>query len=420
MTPLDAAREHIARHTDRLHADLDALVSVDTTYPPGDAYPAIAGWLERRVATLGFTARRVTVPQHLWDMPGLGARGERVNLVCDRASALPKLSIYAHTDVVPAGGHWTRPPFRATREGDLFFGRGVSDMKGTIAGLLAALEAAKACGVALRYEPRLLFCTDEEGGAYPGVRWLAERGEIAGHLLCLDGSAAPRLWAGSFGSIDMMVVVHGVAAHAGRRGAGENALEKAIPILNALMALKARVEARQSALPTPASETRPFNALLSITVMRAGVKANVVPDRAEIVLNRRYMPEEEGEAAIAEIRAAVEAAARESGARIETVVQGHLAATLDPHPGPHWPRWQAALGEAFGWRAEEFRRFGATGSSDMGWVQRAGIREILLGGLSRPGNNVHGADENVRLDDLLALARAILFYLADGFRETGT
>ena len=412
---LQAARAHIAANTDRLGADLDALISVDTTYPPGDAYPQITDWLAARVAALGFATRRVVVPQPLWDMPGLGARGERVNLVCDRDTGRPKLSIYAHTDVVPASNGWTHPPFRATREGDRFFGRGVSDMKGTIASLLAALEAAAACNVKLRYDPRLLFCTDEEGGAYPGVRWLAEQGEIAGHLLCLDGAAAPRLWAGSFGSVDLMVTVHGVAAHAGKRGAGENALEKAIPILAALMQLKARIQARESALPTPPTETRPFSPLLSVTVMRAGVKANVVPDRAEIVMNRRYMPEENGEDAIAELRMAIEAAARDAGARIDMTVQGHLGATLDPHPGPHWPRWQAALAEAHGWRMEDFTRFGSTGSSDMGWVQRTGIKEILLGGLSRPENNVHGADENVRLDDLLALARAILLYLSDEF-----
>jgi succinyl-diaminopimelate desuccinylase len=51
----------------------------------------------------------------------------------------------------------------------------------------------------------------------------------------------------------------------------------------------------------------------------------------------------------------------------------------------------------------------------MGWVQQAGIQEILLGGLGRPDNNVHGADEFTTLDDIRALARAILAYLAADF-----
>ena len=48
----------------------------------------------------------------------------------------------------------------------------------------------------------------------------------------------------------------------------------------------------------------------------------------------------------------------------------------------------------------------------MGFVQAAGIQEILLGGLSRPGNNGHGADEFTTISDIRALARAILFYFS--------
>jgi len=401
---------------DRLVADLDALVSVDTTYPPGASYPAITDWLATRLAPLGFACRRVEVPRRLWDVPGLGAEGARVNLVASRDTGRPPLSIYAHLDVVPAGSGWTRPPFRATREGGRVYGRGASDMKGTIAALLAALDAAAAHGIALRYDPRLLFCTDEEGGAYPGIRWLAEQGEVTGHLLCMDGSAAPRLWAGSFGSIDLRITVQGRAGHSGQRGSGENALEKAIPILNALMALKAKVEARQSALPPPPRDAgRPLSALLSITVMQAGTKANVVPERCAITVNRRTMPEEDDAAAIAEIEAAVAEGAAQPGARVETVVQGHLAPVLDADQGPHWPRWIAAASAAWGWRPEEYVRFGSSGSSDMGWVQRLGQREILMGGLSRPENAIHAPDESAALADMVALGRAILLYMGNEF-----
>jgi succinyl-diaminopimelate desuccinylase len=52
----------------------------------------------------------------------------------------------------------------------------------------------------------------------------------------------------------------------------------------------------------------------------------------------------------------------------------------------------------------------------MGFVQRAGIREILLGGLVRPSCGAHGADEHTTLDDVMALARSILLYFAEEFR----
>ena len=43
----------------------------------------------------------------------------------------------------------------------------------------------------------------------------------------------------------------------------------------------------------------------------------------------------------------------------------------------------------------------------------AGIRDILLGGLARPGHNMHAADEFTTIDDVDALARALLVYLAE-------
>ena len=61
-------------------------------------------------------------------------------------------------------------------------------------------------------------------------------------------------------------------------------------------------------------------------------------------------------------------------------------------------------------------KYGATSSSDFGWVQATGMQEILLGGLGRPDRNVHAADEHTTVDDLVALAQSILAYLASEFR----
>jgi succinyl-diaminopimelate desuccinylase len=83
--------------------------------------------------------------------------------------------------------------------------------------------------------------------------------------------------------------------------------------------------------------------------------------------------------------------------------------------GPHWPRWQSALSAGFGFPPESFRRWGASSSSDMGWVQQAGVSEILLGGLGRPDRRGHAADEFTTMDDIVALARSVLAYLAADF-----
>ena len=50
-------------------------------------------------------------------------------------------------------------------------------------------------------------------------------------------------------------------------------------------------------------------------------------------------------------------------------------------------------------------------------MQATGVKEILLGGLGRPDRNIHAAEEHTTTEDLIALARSILAYLAADFRS---
>ena len=395
-------------------ADMHRLLSCDTSFPPGQGYDAFATLMEPVLGALDFTSERVTVPEALWGAPG--AVGERVNLVARRRTGRPVCALYFHVDTVPPGDGWTMPPLACTVDGRQLYGRGAADMKGTVAAVLAALRAAKAADLPLAYDPDLLLCTDEEGGLYPGIRYLAEQNRIEGHLLSFNGGAVPRIWAGCLGSMDLRITVHGRAAHSGEAGAdGINAIEAALPVLTAMAALKTKVEARASVLPPPPHLPVPLTAKLNVTAAHGGEKGSAVPGRFDILVNRRYLPEEDVAAVRAELEGTV-AAALAGGLALghETRLLGHLAPVADP-TGPHWPRGQRALSAGFGFEPETFQRWGASSSSDMGWVQQAGIREILLGGLYRPDRRAHGPDEFTTLDDIVALAQSVLAYLAADF-----
>jgi succinyl-diaminopimelate desuccinylase len=400
-------------------ADLRRLIESDTSFPPGTGYPAFADLVEAMVAPMGFESHRVIVPQDLWDAGDGAAFGERVNVLSARRTGRPVCSLYFHVDVVPPGPGWTRPPLSLTVEGRTLYGRGTADMKGTIAASLAALRAADGVGLPLAFDPVLLFCTDEEGGLYPGIRYLAEQNLVEGHLLSFNGGAAPRIWAGCFGSLDLLVEIEGRAAHSGDLGNGVNAIEAALPLLVALQELKERVESRQSAMPSPPHfEGRPLTSRLNITAAHGGAKGSSLPGRFALTINRRYAPEETFEDVLRELETTIASALENTGAlSFSSRIVGHLAPVSNP-VGPHWPRWQAALSEGFGWAPEAFEAWGSSTSSDMGWVQQAGIKEILLGGLSRPGCGAHGADEHTTLDDVLALAHSILLYFAEDFPGT--
>jgi succinyl-diaminopimelate desuccinylase len=395
--------------------DFGRLIAVDTSFPPGRGYAALAAVLQGQFAPLGFRFTRVDVPEPLWKVPGGPAEGERVNLIgTRRPDSGRRCGLYFHTDTVPAAPGWQRDPFRLTREGDLLYGLGAADMKGAIVAALVALRAAAAAGVPLAYDPELYFCTDEEGGLYPGVRLLAEQGRLPSHLINFNGGVAPRIWAGCFGSFSLLVRLTGKTSH-GSSATGVNAIEAAVPMLAALAALKPRVEAFVSALP-PRPGAAPLRPVLSISAARGGTCGGQVPARFEVIVSRRYAPEEDFAAARDEIETAIRAATSPgNGLGLEIDLIGHLIPVADAG-GPHWPRWQKALSQGFGYRPEDFARWGANSASDFGYVQRAGVtREVILTGLGRAGANGHAPEEHTTVTDLTALARTVLAYLARDF-----
>ena len=399
--------------------DLGRMIALDTSFPPGRGYGDFAMLMETMTRPLDFEAERIDVPEELWRVPNGPADGARTNLVATRRSGKPACGLYFHVDTIPAAPGWTTDPLSMARDGERLIGLGAADMKGCIAAVLLALRAAKTCSIELAYDPTLLFCTDEEGGLYPGIRYLAEQGRLRCHIVNFNGSAEARVWAGCFGLFNLLVRVRGQTVHAGegnRQGSGLNAIEGALPLLNALAALKARVASRASALPPPPGKPA-LAAQLNIATIHGGTAGGQVPALFELTLNRRYMPEEAFDDALAEIEDTIRrAVASVPGLSIETVLIGHLAPTSDP-AGPHWPRWQAAVGTGFGYAPEDFSRWGAASCSDFGWVQRAtGRQEVLLGGLGRPDRNIHAPGEYTTVSDIISLARAVLAYLAADFR----
>lgn len=398
---------------------LEPLLACDTCFPPGANYREIVELIQKLAAPLGGTSKIVEVPEDLWRADHV--HGPRVNLIL-RPDLGPvnaaEVTIYFHIDTAPVGAGWRHEPLAMTRHAGRIYGRGAADMKGAIAAALEGLSLLRRHESRLAFRPVLAFCTDEEGGRYPGIRYLVEQGLVGGALLNLNGSAEPRIWSGCFGSVDYRISLKGRGAHSGRPEGGINAVTAAMPVLQALTALKARIESRRSAMPAPDPETHLFPRL-NITAIHGGDKGSALPALCRIVVNRRYMPEENLPAVSGEIEQAVSAALTDSpllGWNIEEV--GHLPPVTDPD-GPLTSRWTDAMAAGFNVPRETYRRYGSTTSSDFGWVQKAGLREIMLGGLSRPGHNVHGPDEFTTEDDLVGLARSVALFFSDGFCSAG-
>ena len=100
-----------------------------------------------------------------------------------------------------------------------------------------------------KYNLSVLLTTDEEVGGYSGLCYLTDLGQVKGDLmLCMDGFSDDVV-IGSNGIITWDVVVHGRSVHSGSSFLGINAVERSIPVMDALMDLKKVVQARRSLLP---------------------------------------------------------------------------------------------------------------------------------------------------------------------------
>ncbi len=76
-----------------------------------------------------------------------------------------ELGILAHLDVVPVSDGWDTEPFMLTQKDGIIYGRGVADDKGPAIAALYAMKAVKELKIPLKKNVRLILGTDEECGS---------------------------------------------------------------------------------------------------------------------------------------------------------------------------------------------------------------------------------------------------------------
>jgi succinyl-diaminopimelate desuccinylase len=77
----------------------------------------------------------------------------------------PLIGIYGHSDVVPATGSWTNPPFSATLKDGRLWGRGTADDKGPLIAALYAVKLLKDNGLLKNFRVKVVSGGDEERGS---------------------------------------------------------------------------------------------------------------------------------------------------------------------------------------------------------------------------------------------------------------
>lgn len=378
---------------------LSGLIAIDTSIPPGENYGAAMDYLEPYFKQVGFETNKIEIPaEHAEGRTG------RINLIAHRRNpGKPRLIFYGHADVVPAAG-WDA--FKATVKDGKLYGRGAADMKGGIVGLLVGLEAVKTKPV--NYDISVAITTDEEFSQASQLRYIARFLEpVKGTpVFCLDSNFGFVAVTG-LGALHMVVRVKGKSVHSGLSHLGENAIEKSVPMLQALLELKKKVAGRKSRIPVTKDTGLDFMVpRLNINVIQGGLKVNIVPDFCDISIDRRTIPEESIADAEKELMDCLKSV---PGVNWEVEGVTKIPA-VPPREDPIIDKLAQTIKEVTG----NTGKFGEMGSGDLSTIVADDWKGHEFGlGVIRPDNNIHGKDEFVYLKDIEDLGKIVAKFLTE-------
>ncbi|GIV85113.1 MAG: putative metallohydrolase YodQ [Candidatus Roseilinea sp.] len=304
------------------------------------------------------------------------------------------------------------PPIRG-RRGRLY-GRGAQDMKSGLIASLFAVRALKEIGVRLKGDLILESVIEEEAGGGGGTLACFMRGYWADGFIATEPHWRDVAIAHP-GILYFRVVVEGRSAHAGRAHQGVNAAVEMAPIISALGEWdRERADSLHHELFERLDPTARRSCHLNVGVVRAGDWPSTVPGRAEVEVRMSFAP--------GETEASVKRAIAE---RIHAVAQ--RSAWLREHP----PRIEFFGWHTDPWLQDEHHPFvqafaqclrdarpdsdadeppilaGITAGLDTRFAGLFGVPALAWG---PNGGGLHGANEYVELDSVIAVARTLAIF----------
>ncbi len=382
----DAAARVLAQiHEPEVIGFLQRLVQCETVNPPGDVRTGIAA-CEEVLAAAGFATKTVRLVE------------EKPNLVAEFGPADgPTLCFNAHLDVVPPGDltAWAYPPFGGVIDNGRVYGRGAGDDKASVTAQVMAGIALARSGVPLRGRLVVNEVADEEIGGPNGADMVVRGKHVVPDWVIVGEQTLNRVCVGEKGAVATRVRTVGKTAHGALPWEGANALEAMAEVM---VALRRELPAKL------ATRTHPFfhPSSMSINMIKAGVKENVVPDVCELYIDRRIVPGEDPQACLDEIREIAERAVRAvPGVTVEVYTDFELREAIISLPDA---LHVTAMVEANRYLGLNTDLTGFSMGTDGRYFADGGYPTIIYG----PGDPrvAHIANEWVGIDEVMEATRA--------------
>jgi acetylornithine deacetylase/succinyl-diaminopimelate desuccinylase-like protein len=314
------------------------LIRINTTNPPGNE-TAAAKYVAEQLGKEGFKCEIFeSAPNRGSVITRLKGTGEK-----------PSLLLLSHLDVVAAdAGEWSVDPFAGVVKDGFVWGRGALDMKGMVAIEVLVLKLLKRNGVKLKGDVVFAATADEEQGGLSGADYLLrnfpekvfapyvlnEGGGLAiptrnGNVFTVQTAEKGILW--------FRVKAKGTPGHGSMPNVADNAIMRMNKVISKLGDYRSKFSlvptvkrflseiAREDAVlqepftrllanpelsdkildelakasPQLAEEIRPrLRMTITPTIIRGGVKENVIPSECETVFDCRILPGQESAQAI--------------------------------------------------------------------------------------------------------------------------
>lgn len=422
---MDALAREIENRRDDLVRLTRDLIRIPTLNPPGRNYRAICEFLEARLAAGGWTCQMIRAH----GAPGDSEAFPRWNLVA-RHGGRPGECVHfnSHHDVVEVGHGWSRDPFAAEVEGDRIYGRGACDMKGGLAASIIAAEAFVALYPDHPGSIEISATADEESGGFGGVAYLAERGAFAhvGHVIIPEPLHKDRICLGHRGVWWAEIETRGRIAHGSMPFLGDSAIRHMGAVLDEIEhALLPLLAGRRTAMPVIPEGARASS--LNINSIHGGepdlgpdftgLPAPCVADRCRIIIDRRFLIEEDLAEVKREVAAMLEGI-RASRPGFSYAIRDlfEVAPSMTDREAPVARSTAAAIEAVLG---REAGYVVSPGTYDQKHIDRIGrLRNCIAYG---PGvlDLAHQPDEWIGVRDMLDSARVMALVLDDILHAEG-
>ena len=302
------------------------------------------------------------------------------------------LVLSGHSDVVPVEGQdWSSDPFTLTIRGSRAYGRGVADMKGFIAAVLAAAPHLRDAALARPVHIALTY--DEEVGCIGAPRLLEWISVQPGRpsIAFIGEPTSMRVVNAHKGILVARTEIDGVEAHSSLAHLGVSAVGLAGRAIALLQEIEEGLAARHAD-----DRFMPPRATISVNRVGGGTAVNILAGHAWFEWDIRSIPAVDARSVVARAEALIEeriiapARQRHPGVNARTIILADAPALAPEEDGAAETLAKRLLDT----NAAHVVPYAA----EAGQFQQAGLSTVIVG----PGSidQAHKADEFIELEQL--------------------